>query len=73
MMSMNTAAGPSAPARSPSSVFTLKVRLSPSGFGEVSTTTASFTVDPSLLSTETVAFGGSLPKLSLPWAHSSSR
>ena len=70
-MSMNTAADPSAPLRSPSSTSTSKVKRSPSRLGDFNTTTASFTPDPSLVKAETVAFGGSLAKLSLPFAQSS--
>ena len=68
---MKTDAGPSAPARSPSSTSTSKVSLSPSSFGDFSTTTASRTDDPSFLNPETVAFGGSFAKLSLPLPQSS--
>jgi hypothetical protein len=52
MMSMNTEAGPSPPARSPSMTCTSNVSLSPSSFGLFSTTTASLTDDASLLNTE---------------------
>ena len=45
--------------------------LSPSSLGDFSTTTASFTPEPSLVNAETVAFGGSLLKLSLPLSQSS--
>ena len=62
--SMKSAAGPSPPARSPSSTSTSKVSRSLSSFAVFSTTTASRTFDPSVLNTETVAFGGSLLKLS---------
>src|SRR5262245_42287028 len=44
----------------------LECQLSPSSFGSLRTTTASFTVAPSPLNTEIVALGGSLAKLSLP-------
>ena len=50
---------------------TSKLSSSPSSFGFFSSTTASRTDAPSLLRTETVAFGGSLAKL--PSLHSSSR
>src|SRR5262245_1139356 len=39
-VSIKTAAGPSAPARFPSSVFTVKVKRSPSSFGDFNTTLA---------------------------------
>src|SRR5580693_517907 len=71
MMSTNTEAGPSAPAKSPSSTRTSKVRRSPSLCGLFSSTTTSRAETPSLLSTDTVAFGGSLAKS--PVVHSSSR
>jgi hypothetical protein len=54
-----------------SSTRTSKVNRSPSRCGIFSSTTASRTDAPSLLSTDTVAFGGSLAKL--PALHSSSR
>ena len=74
--SMKSAAGPSPPERSPSSTSTSKVSRSPSSFAVFSTTTASRIFDPSVLSIETVAFGGSLVKLSplsLLGDHSASR
>ena len=49
MMSMNTAAAPSAPVRFPSRTSTSKVSRSPSSFGVFSTTTASRIAEPSLL------------------------
>ena len=72
MMSMKMAAGPSLE-RLPSSTSTAKVSVSPSSFGDFRTTTTSVTLDASELNTETVAFGGSLPKLSSPSSHSSMR
>jgi hypothetical protein len=64
--SMNREAGPVAFDSPPSSTDTSKVNLSPSSFGDFRTTTASSTVSPSALSTDIVAFGGFLAKLSLP-------
>jgi ribulose 1,5-bisphosphate carboxylase large subunit-like protein len=66
MMSMKIEAGPSAPARSPSRTCTANVSRSPSSFGDFNTTTASATLEPSLLKADTVALGGSLAKLSPP-------
>ena len=71
MMSMNMAAAPSAPVRFPSRTSTSKVSRSPSSFGVFSTTTASRIAEPSLLNADTVAFGGSFAKLSVPIAQSS--
>src|SRR6516165_2607858 len=68
---MNTAAAPSAPLMSPSRTLTSNARLSPSSFGFFRTTTASSTPLPSFWKVETVAFGGSFAKLSLPDAQSS--
>src|SRR5690349_6038617 len=68
---MNTATGPSALARSPSSTATSKVALRPSARTDFSTTTASATLVPSLENADTVALGGSLAKL--PVVHSASR
>src|SRR5580692_6068787 len=67
---MNREAGPVAFDSPPSSTDTSKVNLSPSSFGDFRTTTASSTVSPSALSTDIVAFGGFLAKLSLPSSHS---
>ena len=53
MISMNTEAAPSAPARSPSKTCTSKVSRSPSTSGFFNTTTASRIADPSLLKAET--------------------
>ena len=60
---MKTEAGPSALPRLPSRTLTSKVSRSPSSLAEVSSTTASLTLEPSLENTDTVAFGGSLAKL----------
>src|ERR1700722_66374 len=67
---MNSEAGPVAFDSPPSSTVPSKVSLSPSSFGDFRVTTASSTVSPSALSTDIVAFGGSLAKLSLPSSHS---
>src|SRR5262249_39850169 len=72
MMSMKMDAGPSAPVRSPSNTWTLNVSRSPSRRGLRNTTTASRSAEPSLLSADTVALGGSLAKLPLASVHSSS-
>ena len=47
----------------------LEGQIAPSSFGLFRTTTASSMADPSLFSTDMVAFGGSLAKLSLPSSH----
>ena len=60
---MKTEAGPSALPILPSRTLTSKVSRSPSSLAEVSSTTASLTLEPSLENTDTVAFGGSLAKL----------
>src|SRR5271169_4701518 len=67
---MNRDAGPVAFDKPPSSTLTSKVKLSPSSFGDFRTTTASSTASPYVLSTDMVAFGGYLAKLSLPSSHS---
>jgi hypothetical protein len=67
---MKREAGPVAFDKLPSSNDTSKVSLSPSSFGDFRTTTASSTESPSALSTDNVALGGSLEKLSLPSSHS---
>ena len=65
---MKTATGPPL-IDPPSSVDTSKVNVVPSSFGALRTTTASATCPAPAPSTDTVAFGGSLAKLSLPSSH----
>ena len=52
-VSIKTAAGPSAPVRSPSRTLTANVKWSPTSFGVFKTTTASWTVASPLRKTET--------------------
>src|SRR4051794_20370791 len=66
---MKSEAGPSALERLPSRTVTSNVNCLPSNFGVLSTTTASSIAEPSLFSTDIVAFGGSLAKLSFPSSH----
>src|SRR5262245_53356665 len=68
---MNTAAGPSALARSPSRTVTSNTALLASVRTDFSTTTASATLEPSLAKAETVALGASLAKL--PVDHNATR